>query len=70
MTTPGSARSDAVAKRLILAGMSPEVRKGEENSGNGKQLADIAGNWRSRANENGIRVSSSKCSAGAAKEGQ
>ncbi|KAF7973837.1 hypothetical protein HWV62_14120 [Athelia sp. TMB] len=46
-----------VAKRLVLAGMSPEARKGDENCVKGQHLADIAENWRSRANENGIRVS-------------
>lgn len=50
VTTPGSAYS---TKRLDLG--SSEVRKGDES---GKEsLADIAENWRSRANENGIKVS-------------
>jgi hypothetical protein len=53
LTTPGSASS---IKRLCFSvSSSPEVcvKNSKENS-----LADIAQNWRSRASENGIRVSS------------
>lgn len=70
VTTPGSAHSNMVAKRLVLAGMSPEVRKDDESSLKGQHLADIAENWRSRANENGIRVSAGKVGADVADQGQ
>src|ERR1700733_3469696 len=49
LNTPGSALRP---KRLSFS-MSPDVSKIVDNS-----LADLAQNWRSRANENGIRVSS------------
>lgn len=70
VTTPGSAHSNVVAKRLVLAGMSPEVRKDDENCLKSQNLADIAENWRSRANENGIRVSAGKCGTDVAEQGQ
>lgn len=38
---------------------SPEVGLYEKNQ-NEKSLADIAHNWRNRANENGIKVASSQ----------
>ena len=46
-------------KRLFPAG-SPEVQRTATilTDGQDKSLADIADNWRSRANENGIKVSS------------
>lgn len=68
VTTPGSAHSNIVGKRLILAGLSSAEDK--EKAGKDKSLADIAENWRSRANENGIRVSSSECGIDADDEGQ
>ncbi|KDQ60332.1 hypothetical protein JAAARDRAFT_32711 [Jaapia argillacea MUCL 33604] len=34
--------------------LSPEIRKGGEKANN--SIADVAGNWRTRAKENGIRV--------------
>lgn len=56
--------------------MSPEVplasrilKEGEGKEGKDQSLADIAENWRSRANENGIRVSSSECEGDADDEG-
>jgi len=50
-------------KRLNFGGIgvgSPEVHVNPKDKDEGKEksLADIADNWRSRANENGIRVSS------------
>ncbi|EMD31900.1 hypothetical protein CERSUDRAFT_119204 [Gelatoporia subvermispora B] len=49
LATPASAAS----RRRLSLSVSPEV------STNAKSLADIAQNWRTRANENGIRVTSS-----------
>lgn len=51
LVTPASAN----ARRLSLS-LSPEVSFQGKNSK--KSLADIAQNWRTRANENGIRVAS------------
>lgn len=50
--TPASAH----ARRLSLSSLSPEVSFQGKNSK--RSLADIAENWRTRANENGIRVAS------------
>ncbi|KIM85757.1 hypothetical protein PILCRDRAFT_816965 [Piloderma croceum F 1598] len=54
-TTPGSAYSTAGVKKLVLTRTKGEDREERERS-----LADIADNWRSRASENGIRVSCSE----------
>lgn len=50
LATPASANS----RRRLSLSLSPEVNL------NAKSLADIAENWRSRANENGIKVTSGK----------
>ncbi|KIL60917.1 hypothetical protein M378DRAFT_13835 [Amanita muscaria Koide BX008] len=48
-----------VSKRLLLNSCSPLVAKTARSvSGRDRSLADIAENWRSRASENGIKVSS------------
>lgn len=52
LATPASVTSN---RRLSLS-LSPEVSFQGKN--NKKSLADIADNWRTRANENGIKVSS------------
>ncbi|PCH45064.1 hypothetical protein WOLCODRAFT_133474 [Wolfiporia cocos MD-104 SS10] len=49
VATPAS----AVGRRRLSLTLSPEVHT------NSKSLADIAENWRTRANENGIKVTSS-----------
>ena len=63
LTTPISAAS----RRLSLT-QSPEVGI-QGKSQRQKSLADIAHNWRNRANENGIRVTSSRESQFADDEG-
>lgn len=68
VTTPASAYSSASIKRLNLRAVSMEspqqlrklnAKADEDIAGKDKSIADIADNWRSRANDNGIRVSSS-----------
>ncbi len=54
LATPASLTSN---RRLSLS-LSPEVSFQGKN--NKKSLADIADNWRTRANENGIKVTSSE----------
>ncbi|PFH46736.1 hypothetical protein AMATHDRAFT_7452 [Amanita thiersii Skay4041] len=57
LTTPDN--SGTYSKRLILNSCSPLVSKtSRSGSGRDRSLADIAENWRSRANENGIKVTS------------
>ena len=58
LTTPDNVAM-ILKKRLFPAG-SPEVQRTATilTDGQDKSLADIADNWRSRANENGIKVSS------------
>jgi hypothetical protein len=63
LTTPVSAGS-----RRISLSLSPEVGL-HMKSQNQKSLADIAFNWRNRANENGIKVTSSHESQYADDEG-
>ena len=63
LTTPISAAS----RRLSLT-QSPEVAIQVKNQRQ-KSLADIAHNWRNRANENGIKVTSSRESQYADDEG-
>lgn len=48
LATPAS----AICRRRLSLSLSPEVNT------NSKSLADIAENWRTRANENGIKVAS------------
>lgn len=68
VTTPASAYSSASIKRLnlhtIVTESPPQLRKvkvkADDDGGRDRSVADIADNWRSRANENGIRVSSSR----------
>ena len=47
----------SVRKRLAFSVVSPEVTRNTSTTKD-KSIADIAENWRSRANENGIKVSS------------
>ncbi|TFK39266.1 hypothetical protein BDQ12DRAFT_629803 [Crucibulum laeve] len=54
LTTPDSVGGISKKHLAFLAG-SPNVVQGKDHS-----LADIAENWRSRANENGIKVSSAR----------
>lgn len=56
LATPASATLSNRRLNLSLS-LSPEVNSQMKN--NKKSLADIADNWRTRANENGIKVSSS-----------
>jgi hypothetical protein len=66
-TTPGSAYSAAGVKKLVFgAGTRAKGEDGEERE---RSLADIADNWRSRASENGIRVSCSEGDGDADDEG-
>ncbi|KAF8156892.1 hypothetical protein B0H34DRAFT_477464 [Crassisporium funariophilum] len=55
LTTPDNIGMN-VKKRLTFASVSPEVVH-DASATKDKSLADIAENWRSRANENGIKVS-------------
>lgn len=50
LTTPDSFGT-GLKKRLAFSGISPDTSRSQDRS-----VADIAGNWRSRANENGIKV--------------
>ena len=59
-------------KRLSLGAMGVGLGSpvdGKKDEVKGKSLADIAENWRNRANENGIRVSSSEGEGDADDEG-
>jgi hypothetical protein len=40
--------------------LKAKAKPDENATGKDKSIADIADNWRSRANDNGIRVSSTK----------
>lgn len=55
LTTPDNIAIN-VKKRLNFSSVSPEGGRNLTSSKD-KSLADIADNWRSRANENGIKVS-------------
>lgn len=51
--------SNAYSKRLVLNSCSPLASKSSRSGSSGDQsLADIAQNWRSRAKDSGIHVSS------------
>jgi hypothetical protein len=54
LTTPDNLNIN-VKKRLAFSGVSPDVVRTTAASQD-KSIADIADNWRSRANENGIKV--------------
>lgn len=59
LTTPDNHHfSLNVKKPISFISGSPDISR------HGKSIADVAGNWRSRANENGIRVSSTHQSLG------
>ncbi|KAF9527407.1 hypothetical protein CPB83DRAFT_394674 [Crepidotus variabilis] len=55
LTTPDNTGL-SIRKRLAFAGISPDIVKSSSSSKD-RSLADIAENWRSRASENGIKVS-------------
>jgi hypothetical protein len=63
-TTPGSAYSAAGVKKLVST-----RGKADDGPERERSLADIADNWRSRACENGIRVSCSEGERDADDEG-
>ncbi|KAF9486156.1 hypothetical protein BDN70DRAFT_237181 [Pholiota conissans] len=56
LTTPDNLGLSNVKKRLTFSGISSEVARNAAANQSDKSIADIADNWRSRANENGIKV--------------
>ncbi|KAF9447674.1 hypothetical protein P691DRAFT_760555 [Macrolepiota fuliginosa MF-IS2] len=56
LTTPDNLSLN-LKKRITFVSGSPEISRAP-NGSQEKSIADVADNWRSRANENGIRVSS------------